>query len=116
MTGQEPRCANWASEAQSAQVAIGVENVWNKFLLSPIEFARFVDECGSEWVGAYFDIGNILAYGYPDQWIRTLGKRIKKVHAKDFKTGIGNIRAFCNPLQGDVPWQKVRARARRDWL
>lgn len=98
--------------AQDLGVAIGVENVWNKFLLSPLEFARFIDEvnaeAGTDSVGAYFDVGNVLLYGYPDQWIRILGKRIKKIHVKDFKMGIGNGRAFCNPLQGDVPWARVR--------
>ena len=101
-----------APAAQELGVAIGVENVWNKFLLSPLEFARFIDEVntesGTDSIGAYFDVGNILQYGYPDQWIRILGKRIKKIHVKDFKTGIGNGRAFCNPLQGDVPWARVR--------
>ncbi len=98
-----------ALEAEQRKVAIGVENVWNKFLLSPLEFARFLDEIGSPYVGAYFDAGNVLVYGYPDQWIRILGQRIKNVHVKDFKTNIGNITGFCNPLQGDVPWAKVRA-------
>ena len=97
-----------ASEAESRKVSIGVENVWNKFLLSPIEFARFLDEIDSPFVGAYFDIGNVLLYGYPDQWIKILGARIKKVHVKDFKSGIGNMSGFCNPLQGDVPWKKCR--------
>jgi len=98
-----------APEAERRGVYIGVENVWNKFLLSPLEFARFVDETGSPNVGAYFDAGNILQYGYPDQWIRILGSRIKKVHVKDFKSNINNGTGFCNPLQGDVPWAKVRA-------
>lgn len=98
-----------APEAERRRVAIGVENVWNKFLLSPLEFARFLDEIGSDYVGAYFDAGNVLVYGFPDQWITILGRRIKKIHVKDFKANIGNITAFCNPLQGDVPWAKVRA-------
>jgi L-ribulose-5-phosphate 3-epimerase len=97
-----------APEAERRGVAIGVENVWNKFLLSPLEFARFLDEIESPCVGAYFDAGNVLVYGYPDQWIRILGSRIKKVHVKDFKANIANGTAFCNPLQGDVPWAKVR--------
>ncbi|HZP84178.1 MAG TPA: sugar phosphate isomerase/epimerase family protein [Chthonomonadaceae bacterium] len=97
-----------APEAERRKVAIGIENVWNKFLLSPLEFARILDEVGSPYVGAYFDAGNILAYGYPDQWIKILGQRIKKVHVKDFNTSIGNITGFCNPLQGDVPWERVR--------
>lgn len=102
-----------APYAEEQGIFIGVENVWNKFLLSPLEFARFVDEvnagAGTSCVGAYFDAGNILAYGYPDQWIHILGKRIKKVHVKDFKANIGNITGFCNLLQGDVPWSRVRA-------
>lgn len=98
-----------APEAAERRIAIGVENVWNKFLLSPLEFARFLDEIGNDYVGVYFDAGNVLVYGFPDQWIRILGRRIKKVHVKDFKANIGNGTAFCNPLQGDVPWEKVRA-------
>ncbi len=97
-----------AGEAESRNVRIGVENVWNKFLLSPLEFARFLDEIGSANIGAYFDVGNVLLYGYPDQWIKILGNRIVNVHVKDFKSGIGNMSGFCNPLQGDVPWAKVR--------
>jgi hexulose-6-phosphate isomerase len=97
-----------AGTAETLHVAIGVENVWNKFLLSPLEFARFIDEIGSPYVGAYFDAGNVLVSGYPEQWIRILGKRIRKVHVKDFRANIGNITAFCNPLQGDVPWGRVR--------
>ena len=96
-------------EAEARGVFIGVENVWNKFLLSPLEMARFVDELDSPWVGVYFDAGNILSYGFPQHWIEILGPRIKKVHVKDFKTGIGNMLAFANPLQGDVPWAAVRA-------
>ncbi len=95
--------------AAENRVVIGVENVWNKFLLSPLETVRFVDEIGSPWVQVYFDVGNVLAFGYPQHWIRILGRRIKKVHVKDFKAGIGNITAFANPLQGDVPWPEVRA-------
>jgi hexulose-6-phosphate isomerase len=70
--------------AQELRVAIGIEEVWNKFLLSPLEFARYVDEFQSPWVKAYFDVGNIVFYGYPQDWIRTLGKRIVKLHLKDF--------------------------------
>lgn len=97
-----------APEAEAAGVGIGVENVWNKFLLSPMEMARFLDEIDSPCVGAYFDVGNVLVHGFPQHWIRILGPRIRKVHVKDFKLNIGNITAFCNPLQGDVPWPEVR--------
>lgn len=97
-----------APEAARLGVSIGVENVWNKFLLSPLEFARFLDEIESDFVGAYFDVGNVLLYGFPEHWIKILGPRIKKIHVKDFRSGIGNITGFCNPLQGDVAWYKVK--------
>ncbi|WP_407269724.1 sugar phosphate isomerase/epimerase family protein [Radiobacillus sp. PE A8.2] len=93
--------------AESFEVAIGIENVWNKFLLSPLEMVRYIDELDSEFVGAYFDVGNVLQFGYPQQWIRTLGKRIKKIHVKDFSTSVGNITGFVPLLVGDVNWDKV---------
>ncbi|CEK17947.1 sugar phosphate isomerase/epimerase family protein [Chthonomonas calidirosea] len=96
-----------APEAERFGVHIGVENVWNRFLLSPLEFAQLLDAVAHPYVGAYFDVGNVLAFGYPDQWIRILNKRIRKVHVKDFRTTIGNINGFCNPAQGDVPWERV---------
>ena len=71
--------------AEKLKVVIAVEDVWNKFLLSPREFAAYVDEFKSPWVRAYFDVGNIAFYGYPQDWIRTLGKRIVKLHLKDFR-------------------------------
>ncbi|MCX5637055.1 MAG: sugar phosphate isomerase/epimerase, partial [Planctomycetota bacterium] len=71
--------------AEEMKVVIAIENVWNKFLLSPLEFARYVDEFESRWVRAYFDVGNVIIYGYAQDWIRTLGKRIVKIDLKDFK-------------------------------
>lgn len=81
-----------------------MENVWNKFLLSPVEFRDFIDEIDSDSVGAYLDVANILVFGYPEQWVRILGKRIKKVHVKDFKCSIGNIDGFTTLLAGDLNW------------
>ena len=71
-------------EAKEKGITIAIENVWNKFLLSPIEFCRYIDEFDSETITAYFDVGNIVLYGYPQQWIRSLGNRIAKVHVKGF--------------------------------
>lgn len=71
--------------AADLKVKINIEEVWNKFLLSPMEFARYIDELGSPWVQAYFDVANVIDFGWPEHWIRTLGKRIAKVHLKDFK-------------------------------
>jgi hexulose-6-phosphate isomerase len=72
-------------DAQQAGVCIAVENVWNKFLLSPVETALLLDNVGSEWVGNYHDTGNMMIWGYPEQWIRILGPHVKKVHFKDFQ-------------------------------
>ena len=94
-------------EAEKLGVTIGVENVWNKFLLSPIEFARFVDEVGSPAVQAYFDVGNVLVWGYPYHWIEILDQRIKRVHIKDFRTDINNSLGFAQLLNGDVDWPRV---------
>lgn len=97
-----------SKDAEAAGVWIGVENVWNKFLLSPLEMRDFIDEVGSDFVAAYFDIGNVLVSGYPDQWIKILGSRIKKIHAKDFLRSVGNITGFCQILEGDLDWIAVR--------
>ncbi len=95
--------------ATELKVVIGIEEVWNKFLLSPIEFARYVDDFKSPWVKAYFDVGNIVFYAYPQDWIRTLGKRIVKVHLKDFKLDrkSGSYK-FVNLGEGDIDWPEVR--------
>lgn len=90
--------------AEKAQVPICIENVWNNFLLSPLEFARYIDEMKSPWIKAYFDVGNVIAFGWSEDWIRTLGKRIRKVHLKDFKKG---PREWVNLLEGDVNWPEV---------
>jgi hexulose-6-phosphate isomerase len=92
------------------RVAIAVEEVWNKFLLSPLEFARYVDEFESPWLRAYFDVGNVVFYGYPQDWIRTLGKRILKLHLKDFALDRPAGRfAWKNIGEGDIDWPAVRA-------
>src|SRR5262245_7142550 len=94
--------------AQELKVVIGIEEVWNKFLLSPVEMAQYVDEFKSTWVQAWFDVGNVVLYGYPQDWIRTLGKRIVKVHLKDFKRKQGGY-DWVNLGDGDVDWPAVRA-------
>jgi hexulose-6-phosphate isomerase len=70
--------------AEASGVKIAIEEVWNKFLLSPVEFARYIDEFQSPWVGAYFDVGNVVEFGYPEEWIRELGQRILKIHIKEY--------------------------------
>jgi len=94
-------------DAERAGVYLGIENVWNKFLLSPLEMTRIIDEINMPYVCAFFDVGNVLINAFPEQWIRILGKRIRKVHIKDFKTSIGNIQGFTTLLNGDVNWPRV---------
>jgi L-ribulose-5-phosphate 3-epimerase len=95
--------------AGELKVIVAVEEVWNKFLLSPLEFARYVDELDSPWLKAYFDVGNVVFYGYPQDWIRSLGGRIAKVHLKDFHLDRPNGRfAWTNIGDGDIDWLEVR--------
>ena len=93
--------------AAEMKVVISIEEVWNKFLLSPLEFANYVDEFKSPWVKAWFDVGNVLLFGYPQDWIRTLGKRIDKLHLKDFKRRQSSYE-WVNLGEGDVDWPAVR--------
>lgn len=93
--------------AEEYGVHIGIENVWNKFLLSPLEMRAFVDAVGSDYVGVYLDVGNVLYAGYPEQWIRILGNRIKKVHFKDYRFAPGGLNCFVDLLSGDVNWPEV---------
>jgi hexulose-6-phosphate isomerase len=96
--------------AEELKVVIAIEEVWNKFLLSPLEMRTFVDEFKSPWVKSYFDVGNVVFYGYPQDWIHTLKKRIAKVHLKDFKTGgpgFGDSYHFVNLGEGDIDWAAV---------
>jgi len=95
--------------AKELNVVIGIEEVWNKFLFSPLEFARYVDEFESPLVRAYFDVGNVVFYGYPQDWIRTLGPRIVKVHVKDFSLDrSGGKFTWKNVGEGDIDWVDVR--------
>jgi hexulose-6-phosphate isomerase len=93
--------------AEGTGVNIGVENVWNKFLISPLETRDFLDKVGSERVGSYFDVGNVILTGYPEQWIAILGHRIKRIHFKDYKREVGNLSGFCDLLAGDVDFGAV---------
>lgn len=96
-----------APYAGKACVNLALENVWNKFLLSPLELRDFIDKIGSAYVGCYFDVGNVLLTGYPEQWVRILGKRIKKVHFKDYRRDPGGFNCFCDLLSGDVDYPAV---------
>ena len=99
--------------AEELGVKVAVENVWNNFLLSPLECARYIDELKSPWVGVYFDVGNIVAYGWPEHWIRTLGKRVLKLDVKEYsrakRDAEGPRKGFqVELLEGDCDWPAVR--------
>ena len=98
--------------AAELEVTIAIENVWNNFLLSPIEAARYLDELESPWVGWHFDVGNVVNYGWPEQWIRTLGRRIVKLDVKEFsrakRDAEGLWKGFqVELLEGDCDWPAV---------
>jgi L-ribulose-5-phosphate 3-epimerase len=95
--------------AEKNKVVVGIEEVWNKFLLSPMEMARYVDDFKSPWIKAYLDVGNMLFYGFPQDWARTLGKRISRIHVKDFQLNRKEGKfAWKNLGEGDVDWPEVR--------
>lgn len=101
-------CKQLLDVAEKAKVELCVENVWNGLFYSPLEFAAFVDSFKHPNMGVYFDVGNVLGlHQHPPHWIELLGKRIKRIHIKDFKQGIGNLTGFCDLGAGDVPWAEV---------
>lgn len=102
-----------AGYAESRDILVGIENIWGKFLISPLEMRDFIDQIGSNHVGAYFDVGNCMLFGYPEHWIDILGKRIVNIHLKDFRRGTTQLTGFCDLLSGDVDWVKVTEALKR---
>ncbi len=93
--------------ARKVGVNIYIENIWNMFLLSPLEMRKLVDDVGDPHVGVLLDVGNVVLFGFPEQWIRILGPRIREVHLKDYRRSVGTVEGFV-PLQaGDVNWTAV---------
>ena len=96
--------------AERAKVMITPENVWNKFLVSPLEMRAFVDQFRSPWLQTQFDVGNVMQFGYPQDWILTLGPRIKRVHLKDYKLSTRAEQGrFVDLFEGDVDFKEVMA-------
>jgi L-ribulose-5-phosphate 3-epimerase len=99
--------------AEEKKILLLVENVWNNFLLSPLEMARYLDELDSDWLGCYFDVGNVVRFGYPEHWIPVLGDRIKKLDIKEYSTQKQNDEGLWKGFnvkigEGSVDWGKVR--------
>jgi L-ribulose-5-phosphate 3-epimerase len=100
--------AELAPLAEELGVVIGIENVWNRVLLSPLEMRDFIDGFDSPGVGCYLDVGNMIVFGHAEDWIRILGPRVCAVHFKDFKRSAGaDVRGFCDLLEGDVDYPEV---------
>ncbi|MEQ1936451.1 MAG: sugar phosphate isomerase/epimerase family protein [Fimbriimonadaceae bacterium] len=93
--------------AEACGVRIGIENVWNRFLLSSLEMVNFLDQFGSPWVGAYVDVANLMPFGYPEDWIRILARRVVGIHFKDYRRAVGTAEGFVDLLEGDVNWPEV---------
>jgi L-ribulose-5-phosphate 3-epimerase len=98
--------------AEETGVTIAFENVWNNFLVSPLETARYIDEFQSPLVAAHFDVGNVLRYGFPEQWIRILGKRVFKLDIKEYSLKKANEEGMgkgfgVELLEGDCDWPAV---------
>lgn len=96
-----------AAYAKEAEVTVCVENIWSSFLLSPLEMRGFIDSIASDYIKSYFDVGNVMPFGYPDQWIRILGNRIRRVHIKDYKDGGWSMDRFCNLGEGNIDFESV---------
>jgi hexulose-6-phosphate isomerase len=93
--------------ARPLGVQIAIENVWQKFLLSPLEFRHFIEGIRLPNIGMYFDVGNVINIGFPAHWIDILGSHIKRVHIKDYKAGSGDWYGFTHPFLGSVDWASV---------
>lgn len=102
-----------SAEAKACGIVIAIEEVWNKFLLSPLEMRRFLDEINSPFVKAYFDIGNIIYIGYPEHWIPILGDRIHRLQFCDCRFGQGGLDMFVDLLEGDVNYPQVMQEIRK---
>lgn len=104
--------------AEKQQVQILLENVWASYLIEPMSMARFIDEINSPWVRVYFDVGNVVRWGWPEHWIEVLGKRISKLDIKEFDLNVamteGLRKGFGKPLgEGSIDWKKVRDELRK---
>ncbi|MDD5602463.1 MAG: sugar phosphate isomerase/epimerase [Eubacteriales bacterium] len=102
-------------EIMAEKVSVCLENVWNGFFLSPLDMSGMIDRLDCPYIKAYFDVGNVAAFSNPEYWIDVLGKRIGRIHVKDFKRNTGNINSggvFVGLLEGSINWRRVMASLR----
>lgn len=90
-------------------IFVGLENVWNLFFLSPYDAVTVIDEIGCRYLGMYFDVGNVIAFSKPEDWIEIVGSRIKKVHVKDYLLTTRTLKggAFVDITHGSANWTKI---------
>jgi hexulose-6-phosphate isomerase len=93
--------------AEAAGVSIYIENIWNMFLMSPLELRRLIGDVNSTRLGVLLDIGNVTATGFAEQWIDILGPYLLEVHLKDYRRSVGTVDGFVPLLAGDVNWPAV---------
>ncbi len=93
---------------EEMKINVGIENVWNKFLTTAFEMRDFIDKLDCQYIGSYFDAGNVMINSYPEYWVEILGRRIKKVHIKDFMPteGAGGFYSFVDLGAGSIDWKK----------
>ena len=96
-----------ARYAEDLGVKVGVENVWSKMLYSPLEFKKLLDEVNSEFVGAYLDVGNVVAIGYHEHWLELLKDRLLMIHVKDFDERVGGLAGFRHVGHGSIDWKRL---------
>jgi hexulose-6-phosphate isomerase len=99
--------------AEKKHIHLLIENIWNTFLIEPLTMARYIDELDSPYVKAYFDVGNVVRWGWPQHWIEVLGKRIVKIHIKEYNLKVamseGMGKGFAFPIgHGSIDWKRVR--------
>jgi hexulose-6-phosphate isomerase len=99
--------------AEKKRIHILIENIWNTFLIEPLTMARYIDELDSPYVKAYFDVGNVVRWGFPQHWIEVLAKRTVKIHIKEYNLKVamneGMSKGFAVPIgQGSIDWKRVR--------
>jgi hexulose-6-phosphate isomerase len=98
--------------AESLGLRIGLRNGPNRFLLSPLEAARFVDELASPVFGWHLDVAWSLALSWPQHWIHVLGARLLKVDLGDFSRAASESEGFSKGFEvalgrGDCQWEPL---------
>jgi len=97
-----------ADEIEASGIIVGLENVWNGFFMSPFDMRSFIEEIGSPYIKAYFDVGNVAAFSFPEHWIEVLADQICRIHVKGYRSeGLNRGGEWVDLMDGTIDWQKV---------